>query len=48
MLKKFMEMRYNNLLETLNKNDINYIHFKASDPSTWLKVAILFITLGKC
>ena len=28
---------YNNLLETLNKNDINYIHFKASDPSTWSK-----------
>ena len=28
---------YNEMLETLIKNDIDYIHFKASDPSTWSK-----------
>lgn len=27
---------YNDMLETLNENEINYVHFKASDPSTWL------------
>ena len=28
---------YNAMLETLTKNNIAYVFFKASDPSTWLK-----------
>jgi hypothetical protein len=28
---------YNEMLETLTKNNIAYVFFKASDPSTWLK-----------
>jgi hypothetical protein len=46
--KKHGEKEYDQMIDLINEKKIDYIYFKASDPSSWLNAKLFFLDKYIC